>query len=1230
MMNVSAKPVSTLLGKLRRGTLRIGVVVMVSGLLQNSATGQSSDVRSAGADSNGNVSINSPARFDRADGIEVEEAAPPLYGLLMNYLAELEQVRNHNYSQYGADDPSVAAMQQRIDLVYSHISQIWPNPDGRAVRIYPEGYSPNPDQFDGRIAALQQQAKDAQSEATALAQKSDADRGEIQNLLSRAFDLRRQSLLLECEQLRQRADRVETSVNSRFQRADQLVARQVNRLLKTPNNSAPTASSKDINNDPLAVPKRTPVAAKVDGRWKLTSVEISGKPKGPFRKLTAQDWTSRTLVVSGNAWIIESTDAEPITLYARTNRSVTPWRLEWNWTERTTDPQLFNTNFEFGSRVCFGIVSVTSDTLKVAMKDGQTAPPASFHETDSTVWAFQRLASAHPEPTWNDRRTDANSAAKTPNAKAILNATISMPSTVTVGEQFEATVAVTNRSTVTCNDIRMSLDVPRELSIVATNPRARTGSTSDEPVQRLEFDSIDKLASAEQRTFTVRLHSKEVVRYGVVAAHFHSKEDRRPTYVRQFFSSEAEQRAPSPLMGVWLPATGEGYHDRNTVMKHMVVEEKQWQYHYHDRGMTSLTYDLDTSAVPWTVKVTGPHGTTHWLVELKGDVLRFGLGTDEIPKSWDEAINISTFVRAKDAPGADKSATTDVVYHVGNLVSEALFHKPADGRSGPTDAEKSAEVRQALDDVVSLIQTASDPAPRFVNVVPGSLSVIVRNSETGHRKVRDVLSKIGANSDAKIRLSIVPLYDDDGETSDAVEDVLEGMLGKPVLTRSQVDAVRKMISKSELRQKAALPDRILLPGKPETITLAWRAVTALARVVPGTKRIQVRLEQTNTSNGKVTPVVTMETINEGEGMVLFPANISDVIWLVTASPLNVNKSTVPSFVKPPTADTSVLYGRWHLDSMGQGNYDEKQGRRHARGIPLTVEISEGTISFLYLNGKSPDTFEFQCDTSKQPWRLRYGGDNTPPVEYIVDATNGWLRLGQLPGDEEQRNVPIDFGDSNVVTMKFRSAPRFVEEPDAHVANLTMKALQQTVAADYLTAIASWDAIILRERLYVEAYFQRGTCFMELGRFDEAGLDFLKCTELNPGYAPAFHGYAKLLLRESNSKEVAEEAVSYAERANNLTRQENWKYLKTLAEAHYDADDNVEAGQCIKNAIALAPEKENAALQTLFKKYCPFGLTESPSANDAQPAAEDTATNRPAAVRDVFREETPESAAKDSE
>ena len=102
---------------------------------------------------------------------------------------------------------------------------------------------------------------------------------------------------------------------------------------------------------------------------------------------------------------------------------------------------------------------------------------------------------------------------------------------VAVGERFGFTVTIDNRGTAVARNVRILLQVPQEIKVVAAGTREVPGELLRDNTVR--YETVVSIKPGEKRKFQVTLQGQQVIRNAVVQAQLKYDELEKPLIVSE-------------------------------------------------------------------------------------------------------------------------------------------------------------------------------------------------------------------------------------------------------------------------------------------------------------------------------------------------------------------------------------------------------------------------------------------------------------------------------------------------------------------------------------------------------------------------------------------------------------------------------------------------------------------------------------------------------------------------
>jgi len=251
------------------------------------------------------------------------------------------------------------------------------------------------------------------------------------------------------------------------------------------------------------------------------------------------------------------------------------------------------------------------------------------------------------------------------------------------------------------------------------------------------------------------------------------------------------------------------------------------------------------------------------------------------------AIALSTCLAAP-AFAEDAAPETSIqLYSVGDLVSADAL-EVADWGKIPAEEWQVGHSRtiEALERLAALVEGMCTTKPAAVAAHRETLSLAVRHTAEGHREIEQLLKSLRTNNQPALRLTFQPLC--------TVSSMLIESLPKEKQERAYELLERKFLSAEEAQEARQLlteprykdweEDIHLVPGRKTSWGHPARPAAATARILPGTRSVQLRLDYVIDDIVDETVPVASQVFEIQEGASAVSQHYCDggtIVWLIT-------------------------------------------------------------------------------------------------------------------------------------------------------------------------------------------------------------------------------------------------------------------------------------------------------------------------------------------------------------
>ena len=200
-------------------------------------------------------------------------------------------------------------------------------------------------------------------------------------------------------------------------------------------------------------------------------------------------------------------------------------------------------------------------------------------------------------------------------------------------------------------------------------------------------------------------------------------------------------------------------------------------------------------------------------------------------------------------------------------------------------------------------------------------------------------------------------------------------------------------------------------------------------------------------------------------------------------------------------------------------------------------------------------------------------DFTAVIKLKSDYENAWFNRGE---------IRYELGRFDAAIADYSQA---LELEPGDFGAITGRGHAHYQLKQFTAALDDYTASIELAPDSASAYANRGDTYRSLQQWQEAAADFRRAIELDPNSARGYQGAAWLMATcpEKRFRNV-ELGVQAATKAAELTPQDDYEILDTLAAAYANAGQFDEAIKALSQAIKLAPSVASASLAQRLELY----------------------------------------------
>lgn len=248
-------------------------------------------------------------------------------------------------------------------------------------------------------------------------------------------------------------------------------------------------------------------------------------------------------------------------------------------------------------------------------------------------------------------------------------------------------------------------------------------------------------------------------------------------------------------------------------------------------------------------------------------------------------LALTTSLSAKDVT----PETSIQIYRVGDLVSYNALHQAVAWSHISPEAWQSehTETLEALERLTSLVESVCSTQPAAVESHRETLSLIVRHSSDGHREIDQLLTALRIGNEPSIRMTCQPICNPSGSYLESLPEEkrkrAEELLMRKTLSPDEAREAKEVLANPEY---APMEQTVqLVTGRKASWGQSGRPATATARIVPGKRSIQLRVDYVVNDPGDTLPIQS-QVFDIQDGFSAISHHFCDggtVVWLISPS-----------------------------------------------------------------------------------------------------------------------------------------------------------------------------------------------------------------------------------------------------------------------------------------------------------------------------------------------------------
>jgi hypothetical protein len=431
------------------------------------------------------------------------------------------------------------------------------------------------------------------------------------------------------------------------------------------------------------------------------------------------------------------------------------------------------------------------------------------------------------------------------------------------------------------------------------------------------------------------------------------------------------------------------------------------------------------------------------------------------------------------APEQPNPKTVTRQYSVGSFITETFFTGKGSYDLKEVYDRYETEIERSLQDLAKTVSSACIQPPKFVQILSDSRSLLVGHTEAGHQEIASFMRDIGINNDRiRLRGVWVEITQDEAKKL-GIELAQHGLLAEEVrfllefangetAKSSKVD--KKQISGDTYIEIAgmdeSIPSGVRTPLKQNRLPIP---VTIAARIVPGAKQIQIRLDMFGLGNEKTQYVSPrFQTLTDGQSVLFWIAD--DHYWLATADivrdamagAVDAYKQSASSSLRP---DAELSTPQSTLDYM------HRYSLAHPGGFPAECYTDEAILELSGMMLQNLAMMSAMSQIAVQAGGVIGASDGVPVVSEFSPAfhiqVDALLIAQMLPTPPEHANKAFEML-AKLTFENTSSNAKSLIKVDRHLIRLAAGVLRSPkeflpLASKLLTTFGENDADVTKSK-----------------------------------------------------------------------------------------------------------------------------------------------------------------------